>query len=58
MAPMTVLNLEPTMNDAALAPDPSTAAPVFIPDGVFAEKVTEVQHYTDRLLFRGLALLG
>ena len=46
---MTVLNLEPTMNDAALAPDPSTAAPVFIPDGVFAEKVTEVQHYTDRL---------
>lgn len=49
MAPMTVLNLEPTMNDAALAPDPSTAAPVFIPDGVFAEKVTEVQHYTDRL---------
>ena len=37
------------MNAAALAPDPSTAAPVFIPDGVFAEKVTEVQHYTDRL---------
>jgi ferredoxin--NADP+ reductase len=45
---MTVLNLEPDMNDAALASDP-TKAPVFIPDGVFAEKVTEVQHYTDRL---------
>jgi ferredoxin--NADP+ reductase len=46
---MTVLNLEPDMNDAALASDPTKAVPVFIPDGVFAEKVTEVQHYTDRL---------
>ena len=36
------------MNDVALAPDSSKAPPV-IPDGVFAEKVTEVQHYTDRL---------
>lgn len=46
---MTVVKFEPDMNDAALASEPTTAATVHIPDGVFAEKVTEVQHYTDRL---------
>lgn len=36
------------MTDAALAPDAAPASP-FIPAGAYAEKVTEVQHYTDRL---------
>jgi len=36
------------MTDAALASDAAPANP-FIPKGAFAEKVTEVQHYTDRL---------
>ena len=41
-------DFETAMTDAALASDAAPANP-FIPKGAFAEKVTEVQHYTDRL---------
>jgi len=37
------------MTDAALAEGSDTAGSFPIPSGVFAETVTEVQHYTDRL---------